>query len=136
MPAAEFGGQTMRSDRPLVLAVIFLAAGLGVLFGYCNGTTGFSASYPFTGSILHLEMTTTGVGVMGGLVATAIGLLLMVWAFLAAIVSLFTGPAVSRERVVERVSVVPRETPAEYAAEDAPVQRRHFWSRSTQGTNL
>jgi hypothetical protein len=126
----------MRSDRPLVLAVIFLAAGLGVLIGYCNGTTGFSASYPFTGSILHLEMTTTGVGVMGGLVATAIGALLLVWAFLAAIVSLFTGPEVSRERVVERVSVVPRENTAEYPSEAVPVQRRHFWSRSTQGTNL
>src|SRR5580658_3044605 len=125
----------MRSDRPLVLAVIFLAAGLGVLVGYCNGTTGFSASYPFTNSILHLEMTTTGVGVVGGMVATAIGLLLMVWAFLAAIVSLFTGPVVARERVVERVSVVPKEG-AEKAPESVPVQRRHFWSRSTQGTNL
>jgi hypothetical protein len=80
-------------------------------------------------------MTTTGVGVMGGLVATAIGLLLMVWAFLAAIVSLFTGPAVSHERVVERVSVVPKEG-AEYERNSVPVQRRHFWSRSTQGTNL
>jgi hypothetical protein len=126
----------MRSDRPLVLAVIFLGAGLGVLIGYCNGSTGFSASYPFTGSILHLDMTTTGVGVVGGMVATAIGLLLLVWAFLAAIVSLFTGPSLARERVVERVSVVPRESAPEYPAETAPMERRHFWSRSTQGTNL
>jgi uncharacterized membrane protein YphA (DoxX/SURF4 family) len=125
----------MRSDRPLILALIFLGAGLGVLIGYCNGTTGFSASYPFTNSILHLEMTTTGVGVVGGVVATAIGLLLLVWAFLAAIVSLFTGPSVARERVVERVSVVPKEG-AEYETESVPMQRRHFWSRSTPGTNL
>jgi uncharacterized MAPEG superfamily protein len=81
-------------------------------------------------------MTTTGVGVVGGVVATAIGLLLLVWAFLAAIVSLFTGPAVARERVVERVSVVPRDTAAEYDGEAVPAPRRHFWSRSTQGTNL
>lgn len=125
----------MRSDRPLILAVIFLGVGLGVIIGYCNGTTGFSASYPFTNSILHLELTTTGPGVVGGLAATAIGLLLLVWAFLAGIVSLFAGPAVSRERVVERVSVVPQQG-AEYETESVPVQRRHFWSRTTQGTNL
>jgi len=124
-----------RSDGPLILAMVFLGAGLGVLIGFCNGTTGFSASYPFTGSILHVEMTTTGVGVMGGLAATAIGVLLLVWAVLAAIVSLVTGPRVARERYVERVSVVPRDG-AEYETEVVPERRRHFWSRSTQGTNL
>lgn len=126
----------MRSDRPLILAVIFLSAGLGVIIGYCNGTTGFSASYPFTNSILHLEMTTVGPGVVGGLAATAIGLLLMVLAFFAAIVSLFTGPMVARTRVVERVSVVPRDETSEYDTETVPERRRRFWSRSTQGTNL
>jgi hypothetical protein len=69
-------------------------------------------------------------------VAAAIGLLLLVWAFLAAIVSLFTGPAVARTRVVERVSVVPRDDANEYPAEVVPGRRRHFWSRSTQGTNI
>jgi hypothetical protein len=133
----------MRSDRSLILAVVFLGIGLGVIIGYCNGTTGFSASYPFTNSILHLDMTTVGPGVVGGLAATAIGLLLLVWAFLAAIVSLFTGPAIRRERYVERVSVVPRDSivPHEesgvYESEPVPQPRRHFWSRSSsQGTNI
>jgi hypothetical protein len=127
----------MRSDGPLILAVIFLGTGLGVLIGFCNGTTGFSASYPFTGSILHVEMTTTGVGVIGGLAATAIGVLLLVWAVLAAVVSLASGPRVARERYVERVSVVPRDEMVNYdTAEVVPEQRRHFWSRSTPGTNL
>jgi len=127
----------MRSDRPLILAVIFLGAGLGVLIGYCNGTTGFSASYPFTNSILHLEMTTIGPGVVGGLASTVIGVLLLVWAFLAAIVSLFTTSAVRRERYVERVSVVPRDDAPEYTAvEEVPAPRRHFWSRSSPGTNI
>jgi uncharacterized membrane protein YphA (DoxX/SURF4 family) len=127
----------MRSDRPLILAVIFLGAGLGVIIGYCNGTTGFSASYPFVNSILHIELTTIGPGAVGGLVATAIGLLLLVWAFFAAIVSLFTGPVVSRQRYVERVSVVPRDESAEYDSEPVVAPRRHFWSRSSsQGTNI
>ncbi len=126
----------MRSDRPLILAVIFLGAGLGVLIGYCTGTTGFNASYPFTSSILHLEMTTIGPGVLGGLTATAIGVLLLIWAFLCAIVSLFTGPEISRERVVERLSVVPREEADELDEESEPEHRRHFWSRSTRGSDI
>jgi len=127
----------MRSEGPLILAVIFLAAGLGVLIGYCHGNTGFSASYPFTGSILHLEMTTTGAGVLGGLTATAIGILLLIWAFFAAIVSLFSGPAVARTRVVERYSVVPHEQEtSEYDGEPVVEHRRHFWSRSSEGTNI
>ena len=126
-----------RSDGPLILAMVFLGTGLGVLIGFCNGTTGFSASYPLTGSILHVEMTTTGVGVMGGLAATAIGVLLLAWAVMAAIVSLIAGPRVARERYVERVSVVPRNESIDYDnTEVVPKQRRHFWSRSTQGTNL
>lgn len=125
-----------RSDGPLILAMIFLCAGLGVLIGFCNGTTGFSASYPFTGSILHVEMTTTGVGVIGGLVSIGIGALLMVWAVLAAIVGLFTGPRVGRERYVERVSVVPRDESVAYDTEVVP-ERRHFWSRpTTPGTRI
>lgn len=126
----------MRSDRPLILAVIFLGAGLGVLIGYCHGTTGFSASYPFTGSMIHVELTTIGAGVLGGLTATAIGVLLLIWAFFAAIVSLFTGPAVARTRVVERYSVVPHEETEEYDTEPVPEHRRHFWSRSSEGTNI
>lgn len=124
-----------RSDGPLILAIVFLGAGLGVLIGYCNGTTGFSASYPFTGSILHLELTTTGVGVIGGLAATAIGVLLLIWATLAAVVGLFSGPRVARERYVERVSVVPKDG-ADYETEPVTARRRHFWSRSTQGTRI
>jgi hypothetical protein len=128
----------MRSDRPLILAVIFLGVGLGVIIGYCNGTTGFSASYPFTNSILHLDMTTTGPGVVGGMAATAVGLLLLIWAFFAAIVSLFTGPVVARTRMVERYSVVPRDEAIEYdpETESVPQERRHFWSRSSEGTHI
>ena len=126
----------MRSDRPLILAVIFLGIGLGVLIGYCSGTTGFSASYPFTNSVLHIEMSTIGPGVVGGLAATLVGVVLLIWAFFAAIVSLFTGPAVAKTRVVERYSVVPRDEGSEYDTETVPAPRRHFWSRSTTGSHL
>jgi hypothetical protein len=128
----------MRSDRSLILAVIFLGAGLGLIIGYCNGTTGFNAAYPFSGSTLHLELTTTGPAVLGGLAALAIGVLFLVWAFLAAIVSLFTGPYNTRERVVERLSVVPRDQVEvdPYAEVSVPEHRRHFWSRRSEGTNI
>jgi hypothetical protein len=120
----------MRVDRPLVGSVIFLGAGLGLIIGYCHGTTGFSASYPFAGSTLHLDLTTIGPAVLGGVTCTAIGCLLLVWAFLAALVSLFTWTETTRERVVERYSVVPvPDANGHEVATAADVEHKHFWSR-------
>jgi hypothetical protein len=76
----------MRSDRPLLGSVLCLAGGLGVILGYCQGASTFNAAYPFSGSTLHIDVTTTGPGVLGGLALIAAGLVLMVWAVLAAIV--------------------------------------------------
>jgi len=123
----------MRADRPLVGAVLFLAAGLALILAYCHGTTGFNAAYPFAGSILHLELTTTGPAVLGGVACVAIGCLLLVWAFLAAIVSLFTWTERTRERVVERYSVVPTSVvpsaDGEGYTETSETEHQHFWSR-------
>jgi hypothetical protein len=77
----------MRPDRPLIGAVLSLAAGVAAILGYCHGTTAFSAAYPFSGSQLHIDVTTTGPAVLGGMALIAIGLLLMAWALLAAIVN-------------------------------------------------
>ena|SRR5579862_2441568 len=76
----------MKSERPLIAAVLFLATGLSLIFGYCNGTSSFNITYPFAASALHLDVATVGPAALGGLALTAIGALLMVWAFLAAIV--------------------------------------------------
>ncbi len=77
----------MKPDRPLIISVLCLAIGLGVILGYCNGTSSLSAAYPFSGTVLHVNITTVGVGVLGGLFLTGLGLLLLVWSFIAAIVS-------------------------------------------------
>jgi hypothetical protein len=128
----------MRADRPLIGAVLFLGCGLALILGYCHGTTGFNAAYPFSGSTLHIELTTVGPAVLGGVACTAIGVLLLVWAFLAAIVSLFTWSdrPRDRERVVERYSVVPAANGVNY--EEAPVveERRHFWNRPSTRSHI
>lgn len=77
----------MRPDRPLIGAVVTLAAGVTAILAYCNGTTAFSAGYPFSGSQLHIDITTNGPAVLGGMLLIALGLLLMAWALLAAFVS-------------------------------------------------
>jgi hypothetical protein len=77
----------MRPDRPLIGAVVTLAAGVTAILAYCQGTTAFSAGYPFSGSQLHIDFTTNGPAVLGGMALIAIGLLLMAWALLAACVS-------------------------------------------------
>lgn len=77
----------MTSDRPLIAAVLFLASGLGLIIGYCNGTTSMNVAYPMTTSAFHLDITTAGPAALGGLTLTAFGVLLLLWAFLAAIAS-------------------------------------------------
>lgn len=76
----------MKSNRSLIAAVIFLAAGLGMIFVYCNGTTSMNVGYPFAGSALHVAITTTGPAAVGGVALTLLGLLLLIWAFIWAIV--------------------------------------------------
>jgi hypothetical protein len=77
----------MRPDRPLIVAVACLASGVGLIIGYCQGAASMNAAYPFTGSMLHIELTTNGPAVLGGIALIALGLLLIAWAVLAAFVS-------------------------------------------------
>jgi hypothetical protein len=77
----------MRPDRPLVGAVVCLVTGVALIVGYCHGSTGVNLAYPFTGSNLHVDLTTSGPGVPGGLLLLAIGILFLAWSLLAAIVS-------------------------------------------------
>jgi hypothetical protein len=77
----------MRADRPLIGAVVTLAAGIAAILVYGNGTTAFNAGYPFSASLLHIDFSTNGPPVMVGVALIAIGLLLMLWALLAAFVS-------------------------------------------------
>ena len=76
----------MRSERPLIASVVFLATGLSLIFGYCNGTTSFNGAYPLAASALHLDITTTGPAALGGMALVALGVLLLVWALLGALV--------------------------------------------------
>ena len=76
----------MRSERPLIAAVVFLATRLSLIFGYCNGTTSFNGGYPLAASAIHLDITTTGPAALGGMALVALGLLLLVWALLGALI--------------------------------------------------
>jgi hypothetical protein len=128
----------MRSDGPLIGAVLFLGGGLGVIIGYCHGTTGFSAAYPFSGAFLHLDMTTTGPGVLGGLALGVIGAFFLVWAFLAAIVSLFTSSSESGDDSLKRYSVVPayEDRPQAEAPAQGAEQQEGFWSSPSAGSQI
>jgi hypothetical protein len=77
----------MRPDRPLIGAVVTLTAGVAAILANCQGTSAFNAGYPFSASLLHIDFSTNGPPVMVGVALIAIGLLLMVWALLAAFVS-------------------------------------------------
>jgi TRAP-type C4-dicarboxylate transport system permease small subunit len=82
----------MKSDRLVIAAVLFLAAGLGLLFAFTNGTTGLSVGYPFSATRLHVDITTTGIPALIGVPLVAAGALLLFFALIAAIVSQFRRP--------------------------------------------
>jgi hypothetical protein len=77
----------MRPDRPVIGAVVCLATGVALIVAWCHGATNANIAYPFSGSTLHIDLTTSGPAVLGGLIFLALGILLMVWSLLAAIVS-------------------------------------------------
>jgi hypothetical protein len=90
----------------LVVAVACLAAGLFVIFSFCNGTTGLSFAYPLSGCSIHIDITTTGAGVPGAVGLTLIGTLLLIVATIIALIGMFRRksddtPAKRRETAFE-----------------------------------
>jgi len=98
----------MKSDGPLILAVLFLAAGLTTIFAYGASTASFNAAYPFSAASLQMSISTAGPAAIGGLLLTSLGLLLMVWALASAIVAQFmvfgtgSGRATRLERLEQK----------------------------------
>jgi hypothetical protein len=99
----------MKSDGPLILAVLFLAAGLTVIFEYGVGTAGFNAAYPFAAANLQMYIATTGPAAIGGLGLTALGLLLLLWSLLCAIIGQFSIFGSDRPERMERKRLAQQE---------------------------
>ncbi len=91
----------LRSDRPLIVAVLLLATGLGLVFEYGTGTAGFDAAYPVARASLQFSIATYGLAAIGGLALTAMGLLSLILSLIYAIIGQIQliGPS---ERLVER----------------------------------
>ena len=72
------------------ISVLCLAIGVGVIFGYCNGSTSMSAGDAISSFSIHLDITTKGVPVLIGIPLTIFGagLLMITW-----LVALFKKPA-------------------------------------------
>jgi hypothetical protein len=69
----------------VVVSVLCLGVGVGLIFGYCNGTTGLQLGAPIEASSLHIDITTKGWPALAGFVLTALGAFLEVLAFFAAL---------------------------------------------------
>src|SRR5579872_2274759 len=75
----------MKPDRPLLVSIVCIAAGLFLTFAYCQGTAGLSAGFPVSSSTIRFAATTNGPAALGGILLTAVGVVLMVWSFLLAL---------------------------------------------------
>jgi hypothetical protein len=82
----------MRSGRVLIAAVLFLVAGIWVLFAFCNGNAGMNVSSDLAGNKVSLDLTTTGMPMLIGLALAGVGSLQMLIAFIGAIVMQFRKP--------------------------------------------
>jgi hypothetical protein len=94
---------TMKPDRPLILSILSLAAGLSLIFVYGQGSAGMNAGIPVASSAVHLNISTSGPAALGGLALTALGVLLMAWALLSAIVSQMTHASDRADKDPERL---------------------------------
>jgi uncharacterized membrane protein len=90
----------MNCERSVIASAIFITLGLGLIFGYCHGTIGFSAAYPVSGTSLQVSVTTTGLPALAGSVSTVIGVLLLVVALIQAVVRQGTWPSGSPKTAV------------------------------------
>jgi hypothetical protein len=100
-----------------------LASGVGVILSYCQGTTSMNAAYPLAGSAMHLDLTINGPGAVGGTALIAAGILLLLWAVVAAFVSQFSllGGEGRREDYREDYMEPEREQPFEEHYSSGPL---------------
>lgn len=112
----------MKPDRPLIVSILLLAGGLYLIFGYAHGTAGLSAAMPISNSTLHINVDTTGIAALGGIALLGVGVLLLVWAFLGALVSQLTGADHGPQRLLSRRRF---EDDSDYA-DSTPPQRASF----------
>lgn len=72
--------------RPLILiSVVCLVVGISVLVTYCHGATSMAFALPVAGTALHMDITTTGAPALLGVVLTALGAILLIAAWIAAL---------------------------------------------------
>ena len=82
----------------VIVSVLCLAAGVALIFGYCNGTTGLQFGFPVATSDLHMNLVTKGWPALFGVALTAAGLFLQIVAFFAAL----SGAIWSRSKTTPR----------------------------------
>lgn len=109
----------MKSDRIVIFAVLFLAVGVGVIFAFCQGSTGMSFGYPLSGTKVQIDLTTTGIPALVGVPMVGLGVLLLFIALIAAIVSQFRPREVAVRNDALPKRQVPFENDADYPNEEA-----------------
>lgn len=73
----------------LVTAVACLTAGLFIIFYFCHGTTGVQFGSTLSECAIHIDITTTGIGVPVAIGLVAIGAFLLIVATLIALIGMF-----------------------------------------------
>ena len=70
----------------IIISFVCLGIGVGLIFGYCHGNTGFDFAFPIAGSKLHMDIATTGAPAFFGFLLTLVSLPLMALVLILALV--------------------------------------------------
>jgi hypothetical protein len=77
----------------IIVSIACLAIGVGLIFYFCHGNTGFSFGYPLSGTSLHVDITTTGAPALAGFLLTLLGAFLVILTWLIALIRPISRPA-------------------------------------------
>ena len=95
----------MRTDRFLIAALVFLVGGLWLTFEWGHGNVGLNVAFPVAGTKLAIDVTTTGWPVMTGIPLMIVGVLLMILAFIAALIAQFHRPDEAQTDSITRLRI-------------------------------
>lgn len=76
----------------ILISIASLAIGVGLIFYYCHGNTGFSFAYPLDATSLNINITTKGAPALIGLFLTVFGAILVIITWFIALVRPLSRP--------------------------------------------
>lgn len=78
----------MNREKLTLGSVLFLAIGVTWIISFWNGSVGFNAAHPVAGSKFAMDVTVTGWPALGGVVLSGIGVIMLLFTAVMAVIDI------------------------------------------------